>query len=484
MLNYLKALSKDTLIYLTGNAVNKIASFLLLPLYTHFLTPKDFGILGFVGTVTLFFDVFILLGMNGTILRFYFNLRDDSKALKDFLGTIYLLVFGFSLFALFFLELVGQKWHNFLSASIAYSPYIRIGLITSIFNIIPTLSLCYYRAQNKPFKYIKLSFFSLLIQTICIIYYVTILKQGALGNLEGVLIASIILSIIYGIDIYGSINLVLSKELLVKSLKYGLPLIPSSISGWILISSGNIFIEKFSSLHCLGLFCFAMTLSNAIKLIISGFKTAWYPFFFDTIEKDNGPEVIAKIMTIYVTILLFTSLGLNAFIYEIIHFMMDPKYKDSYQIIPLLVLAVMFEGLYYLPSSIMLYAHRTHIQAMIITGISLGSLFCNFLLCKRFGVIGVAVTFALANFCLSLFNYLLGRCYLKIPYEHNRLLKAFGTFTSLYILISILNLAEIKFLFLLKTLLILSWPICLYVIDFFTEREKKWFFKQLKTKFA
>ncbi len=473
MIKHLRSISKDVLIYMSGSVIVKIAGLILMPVYTYFLLPEDYGILGYVSAVTAFFSMVVTFGLDGTMLRFYFDYENNSEALRDFLGTIYLTAITFALIAVISVEIIGNLKPFIFSSHIRYAPYIRLGIMTAFFAIIPNLSLNYYRAQKKSLKFISFSIASFLLSTGFVIYLVAFKKKGALGSLEGSLIAGVIICLAYAYDLRKSINYKIVKEKLTKALKYGLPLVPSAIGGWIMLYSGRIFIEEYSSLHDLGIFNVGFNLSSALLLIIVGFNSAWYPFFFATIKETSGTEIIARTITIYILVLLSIVLFLNAFSYEVIHIMANQKFWDSYKVIPLLVIGFLFQGLYYMPSSVVLYKKKTHYQAIITLVIAATSLVINFILTPKYGMYGVSATIIYSYFVLFIANYFLSRRYIKIPYEYVRLLKLFALFGIVYFLISLINLLEVEYMLLYKLSLITVFPIILYLSGVFTNNEKE-----------
>ena len=82
-------LLKDSVIYGTGRALQKFLVALLLPLYTAFLSPADYGILGMVVAVTTFLDVFVTLGFDVAFSRFYFDDKDEAARKRVITNTFY-----------------------------------------------------------------------------------------------------------------------------------------------------------------------------------------------------------------------------------------------------------------------------------------------------------------------------------------------------------------------------------------------------------
>ena len=82
----LKLFAQDTILYGIGNASLRAAAFLLIPLYTHALPVKDFGILSTLLITMQLMIMLITLGMQNTVLRFSKE-YEDKNLLSGLIGT-------------------------------------------------------------------------------------------------------------------------------------------------------------------------------------------------------------------------------------------------------------------------------------------------------------------------------------------------------------------------------------------------------------
>ena len=90
MLSELKKLSKHTLIYGTGILLGKAIGFFLIPLYTHYLTPRDYGILELLDLTGYIMGEFFGMGLSESILRYYpyYSEEKDKKAVDTDISGI------------------------------------------------------------------------------------------------------------------------------------------------------------------------------------------------------------------------------------------------------------------------------------------------------------------------------------------------------------------------------------------------------------
>lgn len=156
MLELLKRLTRNTVIYGLGNILQRGAAFLLVPLYTRFLSPADYGIVAIVNSIVQVLSIVYEMGQAGAVNRFYFEYADKRDELRNYLGTVFtfslintglitalLLVFGKSIFPL-------------ILRDIPFDPYIKLALWIPFFSIPLSILLDYTGHASK--LYYTLSF--------------------------------------------------------------------------------------------------------------------------------------------------------------------------------------------------------------------------------------------------------------------------------------------------------------------------------------
>ena len=184
--DHLKRLAKSSTIYGLGNLLPKAIGLILIPIYTRYLTPQDYGILAMV---TVIHSVLLLLfdmGFSTSTLRFYFDFKEGPD-LKRYLGTVTVFLLGFNLVFLVLLQSFGEPIFSFIikDKSLSFSPYIKLGIYTAYFSLGSVIPLALFRVREQAAKYISFTTATFLLTTIAIIYFVVIARQGALGSLKG-----------------------------------------------------------------------------------------------------------------------------------------------------------------------------------------------------------------------------------------------------------------------------------------------------------
>ena len=83
-----KSTATGSIIYTAGQLLTKASGFFLIPLYTRFLSPADFGIIGYINVIIQIFTTILMFGQYGAQRRFYFDYVENKEKLRLFIGTL------------------------------------------------------------------------------------------------------------------------------------------------------------------------------------------------------------------------------------------------------------------------------------------------------------------------------------------------------------------------------------------------------------
>lgn len=220
----MSSLIKNTFFYSAGNLLSKTVNFLLLPIYTSFLSPSEFGIVSSMEVFSTILLIFFTLGLERAIYRLYFDYQ-NTRDQELFLGTVFISIIGLSLMAVGILFLF-RTYVGRLFESIEFSPYYVYAILTAFFmtfELVPRISL---QVREMGKQYFLLSGFILVFRVVPVVYQVVFLENGALGMLKGAALgngATLLFLIPIAIN---SVNFRFSFQTFKKTLKYSLPLVP------------------------------------------------------------------------------------------------------------------------------------------------------------------------------------------------------------------------------------------------------------------
>jgi len=470
MLQHLRRLSSQTLIYGLGDAISRFAALFLLPIYTRVLSPDDYGKLAIVTLFSTIVALVLDFGQRSALFRFYYD-TDDPRARRRLTGTvlIFMLVAAAAILLplILFFDRIGLSLVN----DATLLPLIKISLFGTFFDIGLTIPFAIFRAKQYATQYAILSFFRFLISVCLSIIAIVILRWGVLGLIYANLLTSALFFIISLILTAREIEWTIDFSLLKRLLRFGLPLVPASFAFWALNLSDRFFLQKYRDLSQVGLYAISYSIAGLLHMIMGWFNTAYAPYCFSIAKDADARTVYARVMLYSMTFLTFVGLCLSLFAREALTFLTPPAYHGAASVVPLIVLSYLFFEMYYLLSFGLDLTSKTGYTPLIIGTGAVVNLFLNFILIRPLGIWGAALATVLSYMTLPLIEYPIVQRWYRIPYE-------WGRFAKLFIISGGIFLAGV----LLKTgqrwvdlgvgvVLILVWGLVLYWSRFFAQNE-------------
>ena len=223
---------QNSAIYTVIMVLQKGISFFLMPLYTAFLSPSDYGILGVVSSVSTFLAVFITLGLEAAAARFYYKNNKNEDYAKRVYGNVAVVILMNSLIwgSIF---LGGHKWFvDPIVGDIEFFPYVFIGILNVIVTPMYLLYQHYLQARQDAAHYGINSLLCFILQVTLTILSLTVFDLGVLGVLLSQLVASIVFFIYVIITFLRKQSLKLERPILKDCFRYSLPLLPHNLANW------------------------------------------------------------------------------------------------------------------------------------------------------------------------------------------------------------------------------------------------------------
>lgn len=448
--------AKNTFIYTLGNIIPQVANFILLPLYSKYLSPDQYGIVTSMQVVSAILAIFFTLSIERSIFRMYFDYKTKEEK-KYFIGSISLFFYLVSLLNLIIMLVFLKKYISMIFTSIDFYPYYLFAILISYFTLFSNIPKIIFQVQQKASVFFLLSLLQLVLNTSFVIVFIVFLKQGAYGMLKGQLIAAAVITPLFLILNLKNVRFNLNYHIIKKCLLFSLPMIPAFLSAWVMNLSDRIFIERYINLYDLGIYSFGQRISSISVLLAGSFYMAYEPFFYKTANEnvlEESKRKLSKFNNFFFLFLLFFSFLICLFIKELIVFLVNEKYFPSYKIVPLLIFG-MFIGQSASLFNLSLYQEKkSNIVMICILITALVYIMLNFILVPRFGIYGAAYTAIISNFILFTLNYYFSKRAYFIPIKWNLLLPSLSGAIIIIVFFSVLNL-NIYLSFIIKILLAL-----------------------------
>lgn len=474
-----KNLLKNSGIYSLVQILQKAIGLFLLPVYTSLLSPIDKGITDVVQPLVAFLSIFYTLSLNSAVVRFYVDYKENNKELKEFWGTC----ISFVILNSFILTIILIIFKDVLLLPIAkginFYPYIILGLISITFNPIYTIFQSTLQAKEQSAIYGLNNLLYFIINLSLNIFFVVVLRVGALGVLLALAITDTIFFIYTLIKFIPTITMKIKKSYLVQALKYSLPLLPHSLSGWAVSMIDRLFLNGYEGLAVPAIYSTGSQFANIINVITVAVNQAYVPWFFEMMkDKEKNESEIIKIAEYTTIIYCFLAMGMSLFGPEIFKIMVDDAYSEGWKVIPLLSFSFVFNGIYYFYVNPLFYNKKgvKFIAIGTFTGAILNSLL-NILLIPKFSMMGSALASLISMMLSCILVYLISK---KIEPIRLNILKLFF-FVAVFLAISMLSFVIVGFSFwksiLIKSIIIL---IILLLLMFVYRNDFKKYMKLVK----
>ncbi|AMB99873.1 hypothetical protein AWM75_07790 [Aerococcus urinaehominis] len=345
----MKNVITNSSIYTVTSILQKAIGFFLLPIYTIYLTPEDYGITGVVNALTALLSLLFTLSLNSSVQRYYYIYDDRPVERQYFFGTIILTVLANSLFLGFLLIIFKDILILPFVNNIQFYPYIFIGILTIIVNPIYTIyqTLLQTMEMAKDFALNSLLNFISLISLNLI--FIIVFRLGATGQLLSYLIVGLIFGLysLYSLVKKRIIKIGFSIEYLREGLSYSIPLLPHLLSTNIANLVSRLFLNNQVSTSGVGLF----NLSSQIMLIIDTLQmsvnSAYIPWFYGLMNKGREEHYqVIKFADIICRGYLFISLGVLFFAKEVIILFTADAYHLAWTIVPIMLIAYQIRSIY------------------------------------------------------------------------------------------------------------------------------------------
>jgi O-antigen/teichoic acid export membrane protein len=461
-------------IYALGDIFVKGIGFLLLPLYTAYLTPNDYGVLAIAFVVNNISTAVLSLGLNGAAFKFYYDLRGEQR--KRFYGTLWLFFLTVPSVTLLLIELTGKGFCGRLITKVSYDPYLRIALWLSFLTVAFT-NFCreLLKASERAIAYVLINAGQSILVIGLSIWLVVGLRKGAQGALLAQLFGVGIMACICIFILWKYISLGIDLPLLKKALLFGLPLMPHFLAHWVLGASDKVILERYVPLSEVGVYSVGYLLGSMMIIFATACNNAILPLFGRA--KPCGyseARILARITTYYILVLTFVGLCLSLFSKEIVQLFTTDSYKEAALIVPWIVLGYFFMGLYCIPMNaiVQITGNSKSIPFFTVTAAIL-NIVLNILLIPKIGMIAAALTTAASYFLMFAGVFFLAYKTVRLPYEYYRISKIFLSAILIYATGEHLSQNNIWMAIVTKLLLLSCFPVFLWLIGFLNEQEHR-----------
>ncbi|WP_321417453.1 oligosaccharide flippase family protein [uncultured Desulfobacter sp.] len=318
--------------------IRQFGAFFIIPIYWHYLTPTDYGILALTSLITNIFTPIIILGLQEGVERFYYIWTHENRKLQT--GRVWCLGIITGLSITLLIEAGGRYIIPRVFEDMSYVPYFQMVTWTMFFNSFTMIPFRILRVTEKIKFYGVCSLFQFIINSTLVIMFLSIMDMGVSSVFLGGLINSIFWALFWIVWIWNKIKISVNFKYIKSEIHYSLPSLPINIINRTGLYFDRYLLGQHLSLANLGLYNVGNSFGNYYNQVNSAFKTAWYPMLFKmhSDDKKDLKDVLPVVSLFYYYMLLIFALSAALFSREIICFFGSEKFIKAYPYVPYFVL--------------------------------------------------------------------------------------------------------------------------------------------------
>lgn len=416
-------LSKHTLIYGGGIIISRAVSFIMLPIYTRYLTPADYGTLELLSMTIDVIGMIVGMGLASSVFKFYYEYENPEEK-KDVISTTTLAILAISFAAANLGIIFSREITNLVFSKPDNVLYFRFLFIIYFFQSASIIPLLYIRALQNSTLFVVLNVIRLIIQLSLNIYFVVTLRMGIIGILYSTLLADILIGIYLSFYTFQKVGFKFSVSKCKRLLNFGYPLIFWSLGSFVITFSDRYFLNYFSDTSSVGIYALAYKFGFLLTaLVFVPFSQIWEPQRFEIAKQSNAQDVFRKVFFYLNIVFLSVALIVALLIKDVLTIMADPSYMEAHKIVPLILVAVIFQLWTGFCNIGLFLKEKTKLYGLSALIAVVSSIILNFFLIPRYGVYGAGLT-AIIVFGIRFFVvYIFSQRYYYINYGWGNVLK-------------------------------------------------------------
>ncbi|SUX17599.1 Polysaccharide biosynthesis protein [Carnobacterium divergens] len=388
-MNKYKKLLNNSLIFAIGNLGTKLVAILLVPLYTYYLTPSEYGVTDLITTSTNLLLPIVSLSIFDAVLRFVMDQDADKESVLTN-GIVVSIIGSVASLLLYPVAL------NFMKSDLLLPLYILL-FLQIFYSIFSQFARGIGRVSLFASSGVIVACFLLFFNLVFIVY----LKMSISGYLLSMILSTII-GILY-LVIFLKINQYfywkkINKKLIKMMLLYSIPLIPNSLMWWITNASGRFFILYYLGLSANGLYAVANKFPSLLSILYSIFFQAWQLSAIEEFDSKESGNFFSTIFNFFTFVMFIGSSIFLVFLKPVLSFAVETSYFITWKYIPFLLLGVVFSSFSSFITASYIAAKET--KGVFITSIfgALVNIIGNFILIPIFGLTGASISVMISFF--------------------------------------------------------------------------------------
>ncbi len=457
-MNPLKKLASQTAIYGLPTIVGRLLNYLLNPLFTYNFSPAEFGINTSAYAYVSFLLVFLTYGMETALFRFSQSEPDKQKVYTTSLISLFVTSSLFIIVASIFATSISESirftghpeyivWFAIIigTDALACIPFAKLREQGKAkrFVIIKTINICVYIGLNLFFIWFCKNVYES--PTSPYKPFVEKIYNPSIGIgyiFISNLIASIVTLLLLSPEIL-KVRYVFDSPLWKRMMRYALPILIAGLAGMVNETLDRILLTHLlpekDAMSQTGIYGACYKVSIIMTIFIQTFRFAAEPFFFSHFKEKEPQKLYADIMKYFVIVCSLIFLGTMLNMQWIQYFAGKAEFRTGIKVVPILLLANMFLGIFWNQSIWYKLTGQTHYGAFLTIFGAIITIILNFYWIPRIGYMGCAWATLICYASMMIASYFLGNKHYPVNYDLKHIFGYLGLSVALYFISALIK---------------------------------------------
>jgi len=413
--NKIYRLIKHSLVYGIGNIIQRFLSIILLPIYTRYLTPADYGIISLLGIFGMIIGTITMCGLTNGIARYFFYTEQENVSLSEVVWSPFVFITLFSIIIITPLALFSNHLSLLLFDKTDYGYLVVLTLIGILISNLSGVGTSILVFQEKAMTVNFINLAGLAVGATSGVFFVVFLKRGITGAVEAGLLGSAIMLIPMMLLTMARYKPTFSTAILKKQLKFSLPLVIAIFAFWFIDSSDRYVLKVFLPLSEVGLYNIGYSIGLTMMIIVGGFTLAWPPYYHKNNQNNEGQALCNNILKIYLLATSFFVVLISLGAPIAVRLLTTEKFYQAYTVTPWVAMAYMLKGPYIIFLLGLLMKNKTTWQLYLEGFAAAVNIGLNILLIPLIGREAAGITTLISYSIMAIGAYLLVKKINPIP---------------------------------------------------------------------
>jgi len=422
--NKIKGLAGETVLYGLGSILPRVINFMLVPLHTiHMFSRADYGHITTLYAIVAFVNVVFMFGMETAFFRFATKPGADTRRIFNLAQTVVVVISGVTTAVVVALATPLATLLN-----VDGRPELIVWItLTMLIDAAVAIPFARLRLEKKALRFASAKIINVLVLVSLNYYFLKIAYQPAIG-IGYVILANLLANSFFILFFFRTLwqwRPAFDQEVSWSMVRYAYPVMLTGLAGATNEMFSRVTLESWlpvgfygdvTNEEALGIFGACYKYAVFMNLGIQAFRYAAEPFFFSNAKDKKSPELFARVNHYFVIVgcLVFLTIATNL---DVLKYFTGREYWPGLEIVPPLLLAYLFLGIYYNFSIWFKVTDKTYFGTLFSIAGAVVTIGANYLLIPAMGYLGSAWAALLCYFIMTVSCLWWGQKYYPVPYR-------------------------------------------------------------------